>query len=82
MNYTMNGIETSESLVSSVLTGLRNGQIREGVDAFAGSHSDCGIGLELEDKERLAEFFQKARELYPDSVRLSETISCRSPNDT
>jgi hypothetical protein len=33
-----------------------------------------GIGLEFKDKERLREFFQKTRELYPDSVLLTETI--------
>ena len=68
----------------SVLTQLRSGQIREAVDGFADrfTFKDCGIGLEFEDKERLTEFFQKARELYPDSVRLSETISRRSSNDT
>ena len=26
-----------------------------------------GIGLEFDDRKRLAEFFQKTRELYPDS---------------
>jgi hypothetical protein len=41
------------------------------------------IGIEFEDKERLTEFFQKARGFYPASVcTLSETISRRSSNDT
>ena len=35
---------------------------------------DHGIGLEFTDKERLAEFFQKTRELYPDSTLQTDTI--------
>ena len=29
-------------------------------------YKDHGVGLEFTDKERLTEFFQKTRELYPD----------------
>ena len=84
LNYTTNAIETSESLVWSVPTRLRNGQIREAVDAFADrfTFKDCGTELEFEDKERLTEFFQKAREPYRDSERLSEAMSRRGSNDT
>jgi len=35
---------------------------------------DHGIGLEFNDKEQLAEFFYKARELYPDSFLQTDTI--------
>jgi hypothetical protein len=44
MNYTTNGIETPESLVLSVLTQLRNEQIREAVEAFADrfTFKECG----------------------------------------
>src|SRR5260370_39557490 len=32
------------------------------------------MGLEFKDKERLTEFLQKTRELYPDSLLLTDTI--------
>jgi SnoaL-like polyketide cyclase len=35
---------------------------------------DHGIGEEFRDKERLFEFFQKTRELYPDSFLETDTI--------
>jgi hypothetical protein len=33
-----------------------------------------GIGLEFSEKERLAEFFRKTRELYPDSSLQTDAI--------
>ena len=38
------------------------------------SFKDHGIGLEFNAKDRLAEFFRKARELYPDTLIQTETI--------
>jgi hypothetical protein len=38
------------------------------------SFKDQGIGLEFNDKQRLAEFFQKARELYPDSSLQTDNV--------
>jgi steroid delta-isomerase-like uncharacterized protein len=75
MNYVTNKIETSESLVLSVLAELKNGQIREAVNYFSDQFkfTDYGIGVEVDGKERLTEFFQKIRELYPDSVHTTET---------
>ncbi len=48
---------------------LKNGKIEAAVACFADEFrfNDRGIGLEFKDKERLAEFFQKTREFYPDS---------------
>jgi len=76
MKKTPVGVATSEAVVLTVLTQLKNGQIHEAVDSFAEEFKfqDHGIGLEFDDKERLTEFFQKARELYPDSVLFTETI--------
>ena len=76
MNYATNIIETPESLVLSVLAELKNGQIREAVNDFGDQFkfTDYGIGVEVNGKERLTEFFQKTRELYPDSVLTTETI--------
>jgi limonene-1,2-epoxide hydrolase len=76
MNDTQSAVAGCESMVLTVLTHLKNGEIRKAVDGFADAftYKDRGIGLEFKDKERLGEFFQKARELYPESVLLTETI--------
>src|SRR5215469_11408973 len=82
MNYATKGIETSEFSVLNVLTELKNGQIREAVDGFADQFkfTDYGIGLEFDDKERLTEFFQKTRELYPDSALMTDRILANGQN--
>jgi steroid delta-isomerase-like uncharacterized protein len=57
-----------ERVVSGVLRQLNQGQIEDAAACFATDfrYKDHGIGLEFVDKERLTEFFRKARELYPD----------------
>ncbi|HEY3620625.1 MAG TPA: nuclear transport factor 2 family protein [Candidatus Sulfotelmatobacter sp.] len=63
------GIAEAEGSVATVLTALREGHIDNAVNQFSEefAFNDYGIGLEFRDKARLAEFFGKARELYPDS---------------
>ncbi|HEX4166879.1 MAG TPA: nuclear transport factor 2 family protein [Bryobacteraceae bacterium] len=65
-----------QELVLSVLMDLSKGQLSEVTAHFAGKFrfKDHGIGLEFTDRERLGEFFQKTRELYPDSVLHTDTI--------
>ena len=71
-------IETAmeRQVVLKVLTHLRNGNINDATACFAQKFqfNDRGIGLEFKDRERLAEFFQKTRELYPDSSLQTDTI--------
>ena len=57
-----------ERVVSGVLRQLNQGQIEDATVCFATDfrYKDHGIGLEFTDKQRLTEFFRKARELYPD----------------
>jgi len=76
MNEILIGKAASEGVVLTVLTDLKNGKIDEAIAGFAEEFrfNDHGIGLEFKDKERLAEFFHKTRELYPDSVLLTDTI--------
>ena len=64
------GIEALEGMVLTVLEHLRNGKIEDAIACFAEEFSfkDHGVDLEFKNKERLAEFFRKARELYPDSL--------------
>jgi hypothetical protein len=70
------GVAAVEGMVLTVLTHLNNGEIEDAIAGFAEelTFKDHGIGLEFKDKERLAEFFQKAQELYPDSLRQTNTI--------
>jgi ketosteroid isomerase-like protein len=53
-----------------VLTALSHGNISEAVDEFDDdfTFNDQALGLEFTDKGRLSEFFQKSRELFPDTV--------------
>jgi|SRR6266478_2702074 len=68
MSTVLNQIATPEAVISGVLTNLRNGRFVDASAHFAEEFRfpDHGIGLEFTDKARLAEFFAKARELYPD----------------
>jgi SnoaL-like polyketide cyclase len=70
------GEEALEPGVLTVLTHLKNGKIGDAIACFAEEFrfKDHGMGLEFKDKERLTEFFQKTRELYPDSSLLTDTI--------
>jgi hypothetical protein len=70
------GMADLEGAVLTVLTDLKNGKIDDATARFAEEFrfKDHGIGLEFKDKELLAEFFQRTRELYPDSVLVTETI--------
>src|SRR5260370_37722747 len=70
------GMEALEEVVFTVLEQVKNGGIDEAIARFAEEFSfkDHGIGLEFKDKERLAEFFQKARELYPGSLLQTDAI--------
>jgi hypothetical protein len=63
------GVEALEGVVSTVLEQVKNGRIDDAIARFTEEFSfkDHGIGLEFRNKERLAEFFQKARELYSES---------------
>jgi hypothetical protein len=62
--------------VSTVLTHLKEGEITEAIAYFGESFQfrDWGIGVEFKNPRRLAEFFRKARELYPDSSLETESI--------
>ena len=69
-------IATQREVVCTVLMHLENGKIGGATACFAEKFEfkDRGIGLEFKNKERLAEFFQKTRELYPDSSLQTDTI--------
>jgi steroid delta-isomerase-like uncharacterized protein len=60
----------------AVISAFNDGNIEDAVALFADEFSfkDHGVGLEFNTKDRLAEFFRKTRELYPDMFLQSETI--------
>src|SRR5215469_3770785 len=64
----------SDKVVLAVISHVNEGNIEDAVALFADQFSfkDHGIRLELDAKDRLAEFFRKARELYPDSLLQTE----------
>ena len=69
-------VTAREELVLSVLRDLGNGQVEDATGRFADEFrfKDHGIGLEFKDKQRVAQFFQKTRELYPESMLLTNPI--------
>jgi steroid delta-isomerase-like uncharacterized protein len=69
-------IAAQGGVVRTVLMHLNNGKISDATACFAEEFEfkDRGIGLEFKNRERLAEFFQKTRELYPDSSLQTDTI--------
>src|ERR1700730_16149377 len=70
------GVAALEEVVLTVLTHLNNGEIDDAIARFAQEFTfkDHGIGLEFKDRERLREFFQKTRELYPGSFLQTDSI--------
>ena len=72
------GIATaaSDKIMLAVISHLNEGNIEDAVALFADQFSfkDQGIRLEFNTKDRLAEFFWKARELYPDALFQAERI--------
>ena len=70
-------VSMPEKVVPVVIMQLNEGQVGDAIASFAEEFKfmDNGIGLEFTDKSRLTEFFQKARELYPDyKQRLDRTL--------
>jgi ketosteroid isomerase-like protein len=67
---------TQQEVVSTVLTHLQKGEIKEATTYFAERFhfNDYGIELEFTDSRRLADFFNKARELYPDSSLRTDRV--------
>jgi steroid delta-isomerase-like uncharacterized protein len=78
------GIATAATgkILLAVVSHLNEGNIEDAVALFADpfSFNDHGIRLEFNTKDRLAELFWKARELYPDSLLQTERIFVSGSN--
>lgn len=61
--------EAPRTVLQSVVTALNQGNISGAVDQFADdfTFTDHALNLEFKEKNRLIGFFQKSRELFPDS---------------
>jgi len=73
------GVSAPKRILQSVLTALNEGRIAEAVDQFDDrfTFSDHALDLEFTDKGHLTEFFQKSRELFPDTVvEVDSTFQC------
>jgi steroid delta-isomerase-like uncharacterized protein len=59
-----------EQVAVNVLKARTNGQIDDAIAGVAEKFlfKEYGLGLEFNDRNGLTEFFQKARELYPESL--------------
>jgi steroid delta-isomerase-like uncharacterized protein len=66
----------TQEVVLNVMTHLNNREMDDVIDLFAEEfrYKDYGIGLEFNDKKRLAEFVQKTHELFPDSCLQIDSI--------
>ena len=62
--------DTPQQILRSALAALSEGRVSEIVEQFADrfTFNDHGLGLEFTDKTRLTEFFEKSRELFPDTT--------------
>src|SRR5262245_13513284 len=67
---TLDDVSGSKPILQSVLNALNEKRIAEAVAQFDDHFTfiDHALDLEFTDKSRLIEFFQKARELFPDTV--------------
>ena len=63
-------------VVLNALTHLNDGEITDAIACFAEEFQfrDRGLGLEFKKPRRLAEFFRKTRELYPDSTLQTDRV--------
>jgi hypothetical protein len=63
------GVRSPKRILLSVVAALSGGKISEAVGAFGDqfTFTDNALGLGFRDKTCLTEFFQKSRELFPDT---------------
>jgi steroid delta-isomerase-like uncharacterized protein len=73
------GVSDSRRILQSFFAALNEGKILEAVERFDDpfTFTDHALDLEFTDKSRLIEFFQKTRELFPDTVlEVNSTFEC------
>ena len=70
------GVNAPKRILQSALAALNEGRIAEAVTQFDDhfTFTDDALDLEFTEKARLIEFFQKSRELFPDTVAKVDSI--------
>ncbi len=65
-----------QRILQTVVAALNEGRVAEAVASFDDDFkfTDHALNLEFEDKKRLSEFFQKARDFFPDAVVTTESV--------
>jgi len=79
MDRSLSRAVTPVDILQTVLAALNQRNISRAVHQFADDFAfiDYALDLEFKDKGRLTEFFQKAYELFPDTVvELVSTFEC------
>ena len=63
-------VNTPQQILQSALAALHEGNISEALEQFADhfTFKDQTLTLEFTDKLRLTEFFERSRELFPDTT--------------
>jgi ketosteroid isomerase-like protein len=76
MTVTQLDKQMESEVVLTALTHLTKGEITDVIACFAErfEFNDRGLGLKFNNPRRLAEFFRKERELYPDSSLQTDKI--------
>jgi predicted SnoaL-like aldol condensation-catalyzing enzyme len=76
MSHVQLEIAVQQEVALAVLSHLQKGRISEATSYFAErfQFNDHGIELEFTDSSRLADFFKKTRELYPDSSLRTDKV--------
>ena len=75
-------IAAPDKIVKAAISHLNEGNVEDAVALFTDQFSfkDHGTQLEFTTKDQLAEYFRKARELYPDSLLQIERIFVSGSN--
>ena len=65
----LTGVRSHKRILLSTVAAISGGKISEAVAAFNDqfTFTDNALGLAFSDKTRLTEFFQKSRQLFPDT---------------
>jgi hypothetical protein len=72
-------LDAPRAILQSALTALSAGKISQVVARFDGwfKFNDYGLTLEFTEKTRLTEFFEKSRELFPDTtLEMMSVMEC------
>jgi steroid delta-isomerase-like uncharacterized protein len=76
-SFGSSGARDPRRILQRVMAALNEGKFTEALEQFGNrfKFTDHALGLEFVEKNRLIEFFQKTRQLFPDTVLVANAIS-------